>query len=265
VPPRLRLRLVLGRPQTRGGWIVFAIGMIFCAIFIPRTDISWGYDGRTSGRVTDVRRTRAEENDREVYAVQYAYSVPGGAERRGTSYTTDPPASGAVVAVDLDSDRPSRSRIVGMRSAPFGVWALGILLIPVASLAVVVWSVRQGRRDAALLEVCEAASGRVLSTWSARDSDGDEIHHAMVEFAHARGTTTASIHRGLRRDLEIGESLTILYDPRCPADNRVARELAGRPRLDGDGALRFEGGSLVLDVAIPLVAGAVAVGSLLMA
>src|SRR5262245_57083229 len=109
VPWTLRLMLSV----SGGGWLFLTGGIVFCAAFLPRTDLSFGYDAVADGRVVDVRQVSCGDVD-VLYGVGYVYTV-GGVERGGTSYTMHPPPMGSAVEVEHRASDPSMSRIVGMR------------------------------------------------------------------------------------------------------------------------------------------------------
>lgn len=264
LPLALWLRLLVARPLFHVGWAFAALGVLAVAAFLPRAELPFvEYELRMTGAVVAVSETNASENDRDVYAVHYVYDLDG-RQHEGVSYTVDPPEPDTVVPVEVDLANPARSRLEGARSRPFGALVLAVLAFPIAGLAIVVAGLWQGRRDAVLLAVAQAGPGRVVGCHVRQDSDGDQVHHATVEYQRDGRAADMQLRRGQRQDLAIGDAVTVFYDPRSARDTRLGRDLPGRPRLDAAGALAFDGGWPWLHLATPAGAALVAVASWLL-
>src|SRR5690348_4204556 len=93
LPRALVWRLIFGGPIVVFGWLFAAFGMAFVLVFLPMLDLSFAsYDRQASARTTSIEATSSSENERTIYRVHYAFVDEVGVERRGESYTTDPPA-----------------------------------------------------------------------------------------------------------------------------------------------------------------------------
>lgn len=106
----------------------------------------------TTGKVLSVQSTSASDNKRRVMQVDYSYMI-GDRPMSGASYTVaGPPQPGSTVTIEYRPDRPSSSRIVGLRARTFSAGSGFILLPFFGVLVVAVVNVFRGAREAALLK-----------------------------------------------------------------------------------------------------------------
>lgn len=229
------------------------------------------YDERVPGvidRVTDAGSPRGES---PVYAIDYHYTDHRGVERRGTSYTVTPPASGDLrpVTVELDGDDPAWSRIVGMdrtkSSVPFSQ-ALLLLAVLLPFAAMGVGLARRKYRDARealhLLRHGVPTRGKLVSKRVTGDFYEDlsgrryEEHAMVFEFRDDRGrvhrTTVKTYHP---ERLEDDGEEALIYDPNPPWRATTLDHLPGAPRVRRDGTLDLRAGGFPYHLAVfPVVA-----------
>ena len=259
-PPRrvpLSLRVInLCNGVTQIGWFVFGFGMIFFWAFAGNADFSFitfrGAMQRATGRVLETKNTGASENERQVQASVYEFSVAG-EPYRGTSYTTDAAASqGQEVTIEYDPDNPNRSRIEGMRRNMFGPWAAIVSIFPAIGLAFIVPFTLSGIKRNRLLRDGVLTTGTLIHKTRTNVTINDRpVWELTFEFtdrlgqrheAKARSTDTE------RLEDEAGEPM--LYDPNNPSRAYVLDEAPSRPQLEGNGEFvgRFGGaiGRLIL-------------------
>jgi hypothetical protein len=242
VPVSLQIATIFGGP-AQIGWIIFALGMTFFLVFAGQADLSFvtmrGALAETDGRVTDVRSTGASENRQAVMANHYEYSVAG-ARWTGVSYTTGYAArTGEEVTVEYKPERPSRSRIAGMRTGVFGPGAFISGIFPLIGLIVTIVSMRRGFRRTRMLAEGVLANGKLIDKKPTNMRVNKQRVYALTfEFTARDGRrceTTVRTHQTRRLEDEHVEPL--LYDPEHPSRAYVLDEVAARPMFDATGDL----------------------------
>lgn len=240
-PPRsvpLSLRIVnFFNGGAQIGWFVFGFGMLFFWLFAAQADysfVTFHVDGKTSGRVTRIEGTGAEENDTAVEAHHYEYSVAG-RTLTGISYSTSHAvAEGAEVTVEYDESTPERSRIAGMRRALFGPWAAIVVIFPAIGYLILYFATQTGLQRNHLLREGILTTGKLIDRQPTNVTvNKRRVWELTFEFtdrsgqrreAKARATDTSLLQDDAREPL--------LYDPNDPSTAYVLDEAPARPRLE---------------------------------
>lgn len=266
-PPRrvpLSLRIVnFFNGGAQIGWLVLGFGMIFFWVFGGNADFSFAtfrdVTGRATGRVTRVENTGASENDQEISASHYEYSVAG-EWFQGKSYTTGgAPAQGEEVTIEYDEDSPARSRIAGMRRGMFGPWAAIVAIFPAVGLAVLLPFTLKGRRRNRLLREGILTTGTMIDRRPTNITINDQpLWEVVFEFHDRNGQRRECSARATDTTrLEDEPHEALLYDPDDPSKACAVDETPSRPTLDPNGEL--EGRPLA--AAIALIIPGIVVGA----
>jgi hypothetical protein len=256
VPFSLRLTSIFGG-ATQIGCVIFGFGMVFFWAFAGQADHSFvtmrGDIARTDGKVIEVVPTAASENETQVMANHYQYSVAG-QTLTGTSYTTGAEAAaGEIVTVEYKPDDPLRSHIAGMRRGLFGPGALLVTIFPAIGLGIVIFAIRGGFRRAHLLGVGLPATGKLINkTRTNTKVNKQQVYELTFAFQARDGRlceTKVRTHQTARLEDETAEPL--LYDPEQPSRAYVLDEIPGRPTFDGLGELEGRPLAALLSLVIP--------------
>ena len=239
------------------GWAMFGFGMLFFWLFGSNADLSFATfraSGRTTGRVVRTVDTGASENESQIRASHYQFSVAG-SRFDGESYATGAaPAEGTEVPIEYDEANPARSRIAGMRRALFGPWALFVVIFPFAGFVILYFATRSGLRRNHLLREGILTTGTLLRkeptnmtvnkrrVWELTFEFKDRI--GMRQEVSARTTDT------MRLEDEAAEPL--LYDPNDPKRAYVLDEVPSRPRFEGNGEIAGRGVAALFALLLPL-------------
>lgn len=263
-PPPRRVPLSLTAVNVLGGfaqigWFVFGFGMIFFWAFVGNADFSFltfrGAMERAAGKVTRVEATGASENDTQVMANHYEFSVAGRAFT-GTSYTTGNGASeGEEVTVEYAPDNPERSRIAGMRTAQFGPFVLFVTIFPAIGLLFLAFGVRGGLRRSRLLGTGYFTTGKLIDKEPTNMTvNKQRVYELTFEFttrdgrrAEAKARTTDTSR------LEDEHNEPLLYDANDPSQAYVLDELPARPEINGLGEFVGRPASAILVSILPAI------------
>lgn len=220
------------------GWAVFGFGMLFFWAFAGNADYSFltfrNATGRAIGKVTQVQDTGSSVNDREVVASHYQFSVAG-QSYDGRSYTTEStPSEGDAVTIEFDEGNPGRSRITGMRRAPFGPAAMVVSIFPLVGLAFLIGGTRWGGKRTHLLRhgVFTTAKpiGKEPTNVTINKRPVWEVRYEFVDRNGQRREATARATDTTKLEDEAREPM--LYDPEDPNRSCVLDEGPGRPRFE---------------------------------
>ncbi len=184
VPPGLPVYLLLLASQF--GWLFLGVGgLLFwfnCAFGADvKAPLFLVSPPATSGTVTGFEVTpliegtgtsyiaghaRYATSTQAIFAIHYSYALPGGGTERGTSYegasaedgpalmagqTGEPVAVGLKVPVQYVRALPSISRIQGMRSNVYPLYALGVLVFALVGVVLLRPALKNYRRIRFLL------------------------------------------------------------------------------------------------------------------
>ena len=226
------------------GWLFFGFGMVFCWIFVAEADFSFitfrGDHEIVNGRVTAVEKTHASENEVEVKANHYEYSVAG-TLMTGTSYSTGERASvGDTVPIEYDRDNPVRSRIEGMRRATFGPGVAFVGFFPLIGLAMLIPATISGMKRNQLLRDVMFATGKLIAKRETNMRvNRRPVYELCFEFTSRDGRRCEAKARTSNTErLEDEAQEALLYDPNDPSRVFVLDEAPARPELDLNGELR---------------------------
>ena len=259
-PRRVPFSLVLQNVFNGGaqlGWLFFGFGMIFFWIFAGHADYSIvtfrGDIAETAGRVTGVEDTNASENDQQIVAHHYEYSVAG-RRLRGTSYSLGSGANvGEQVLVEYKEDNPLTSRIAGMRRAEFGPWTLLVAIFPLIGLVILYFSTKGGIHRMRLLRRGLLTTGRLVDKQPTSMTVNDRrVYELTFEFTARdgrRGAVRTRSHDTGRLQDEAAEPL--MYDPENLERAYVLDEIPSRPEIDGTGELVGRPATAVMLLIIP--------------
>jgi hypothetical protein len=263
-PPPRRVPLSLWltnvfNAASQGGWAFFGFGMIFFWVFALQADLSFATfrnaTGRADGRVLHTRKTGASENEQQVHASHYQYSVAG-RTFEGTSYTTGgAPAQGDSVEVEFDEGNPGRSRIAGMRRAPFGPGVLFVLLFPAIGLVWLYLATRSGFRRNRLLAQGILAQGTLKNMEETNVRiNGRPVYALTFEFIDRRGQRQKALARMTDPDrLRDDATEPLLYDPENPSRAYLLDELPARPSVEQNGDLAGRAGVALAVLILPAI------------
>ena len=243
VPLSLRLLNIFNGPGQIG-WLIFGFGMIFGWAFVGNADFSWLTFreplAQSAGRVTSVVPTGASVNRRRVMAHHYEFSVAG-STLHGTSYSDgESKSAGDEVTIEYDAGHPERSRIAGMRRAPFTAVVAFVMIFPFIGAVFVFFAMRAGLRRNRLLRHGILAEGKL--TGRERTNvvvNGHPVWALTFEFTARDGRRHQAIARTsdtARLEDEAQEPL--LYDPDRPESAYILDEAPARPEFEPNGELR---------------------------
>jgi len=211
MPLLLRWQMLCGGCLSQIGWFLLGFGMVFFWVFAMDSElITWltfrGRIGTTQGVVTGTAATHAQENDTQVYAIHYWYTLPGGKDQKaagpqvpseldpqamldgnafqGCSYSISAqPAYGARVNVEYLVSDPKTSRIQGLRCRTFGAWACFVGIFPLAGLCMLLPGHLRGRKANRLIECGELSSATLKSKEPTNMSVNDQpVYKSIFEF-----------------------------------------------------------------------------------
>jgi hypothetical protein len=239
VPLSLRLTLIFGGVLGLFGWVFALFGSTFAVAFVPSSDLrgivlSHRETRTVYGRVTSVETTNCSENGGTVYAHHYSFVTENGARVEGTSYRVGALLeSDRLVPVQYVPSNPRLSRIEGMRTRPFSVMVLFVLVFPLIGYAFAFAQWRAGSRAIRLLRSGLLAYGKLARTEATNVSVNNrpvlrmtfdfEAQDGASHLATARSSTPECLTDS-RREL-------LLYLPERPESAVLLDSLPTSPSL----------------------------------
>ncbi len=242
VPLPLRLQVLFGGLSNILGWSLFGFGMIFFWAFVLNSDLASFYQfsgalETVTGVVVESRETNASENERRVYAHEYAFQH-GGTEYQGVSYTTSQQLpEGAPVLIEFSAGSPEVARIQGMRRGMFGPAVIFVVIFPFIGLCFLVFGLKNGLRAAHLLAHGKLAFGTLASkTPTNTRVNNQTVYKLTFDFTADDGRRTQAVARSHQPHLlEDDARESIFYDPDHPAKAVLFDSLPGSPRITPSG------------------------------
>jgi hypothetical protein len=224
------------------GWAFTALGLGFCAVFLAHADLGLrGYDAVAAGKVSNVERTSATQNDAPIYAVDAEFHAGDSAEapaqrRTVRSYTTTPPQLDEAVTVDYEAGDPSEACIRGARTRRFGPTAAVIAIFPLIGLFIASFRVRESLRILRLLRHGRQTTAKLIGKHKPpADDDGHPETTLTLQFIDEGGEErTFEIRTFAPEPLEDDAREIIFYDPRDPTRATALDYLPGKLELRGD-------------------------------
>jgi len=225
------------------GWVVFGFGMIFFWAFAGNADFSVltlrGELAETAGKVVRVDATGASEGHQTIMENHYEFSVAG-RTFSGKSYLTGGgPAVGDLVKIQYKPDNPLRSRIAGMRTAPFSAWLSLITIFPLIGFLVLYFATRSGVKRNHVLRTGVLTTGTLVGKEPTNMTvNKRRVWELTFEFTARDGRKCeAKAHSTDTERLEDEEHEALLYDPENPEKAWVLDEAPARPKVGPDGQL----------------------------
>lgn len=251
VPLALRIRLLLGGFLNQFGWFFLGFGMIFVWVFGLNSDpwamVDFGGELETCpGEIRQVVRTNMSEGGSENSDGTPIYRYSYGFEYNGESFSGDSYAlgqrrrQGDRVVIEFPVGKPQRSRIQGMRSAPFSALVLLVLIFPLIGTGFVVYGFRAGMRASYLLKHGEYTTGRLIDKQPTGASVNNQpVYKLNFEFrdgSNRKHEAIAKTHQP--QHLEDEDHEPLVYDPLHPERATLLDHLPGSPRFDPEGRIR---------------------------
>jgi hypothetical protein len=244
----LASQLFLGGITGLLGWFFFAFGMIFVWIFACSTDVPalWQFRGELEsvrGQVVSVEQTSFSEGGAEhsdgtpVYAVHYRFTV-GGRPYTGVSYRLGAPAEvEREVTVEYPAGKPARSRIRGLRTAPFGPVVLFVVIFPLVGAGFILGRLWTGWRQYYLLRYGELADGELVTKEPTSVSVNNQtVYKLTFAFQTSLGQPAqVAVRTHQPQRLQDDAREVVLYDPVRPSYGMTLDHLTCRPQLTEDG------------------------------
>jgi hypothetical protein len=181
----------------------------------------------------------SKRSSRPIYANHYVYFV---ADRplTGVAYSVGRRAEpGERVAVEYAEAAPARSRIAGMRRAPFGAWALALGIFALAGLVLVVVASVSGWRRARLLQDGHLVMGKLVRKRPTNTRVNRRVVYELTfEFTGRDGRRHEMTARtSFPERLEDEKREPLLYDPARPSRAYLLDQAPSRPRFGTAGEL----------------------------
>ena len=225
------------------GVVVFAIGLLFAALFFPHRQLdAWrlahGRSREVPGRIVSVEDTHLSINHVRVKSYAFEFTGPDGRKIFGECFTTGGRwQANAPVTVVYAVDDPALACVKGARLGEMGMAGVLIALFPLAGVAVVGWWVRARRRVLGLLTAGRLGDFTVVSVEptnvevnkqrqfkiTLRRTDGDAASVHTVRWHQPNRLAL------INRRKENGQAIFGLFDPHRPGQI-VLPELWMRPR-----------------------------------
>ncbi|MCO6431962.1 MAG: DUF3592 domain-containing protein [Deltaproteobacteria bacterium] len=236
VPLLARLLTLVGGTLSQIGWAFAGIGMLFAWVFVGNADIAsyTKFNGaleRVTGTIERIEKTSFSEGgskgraSKPVSAVHYRFTQ-GGDSYNGVSYTlSSDHTPGDTVNVEFPAGEPTTSRVVGMRSAPFGAAALMVIIFPLIGFIMAGFGVLRGLKVQRLLRDGQLTSAKLKSKRPTNMTvNKRRVFRLEFEFDGRDGrrhTLTARSHTP--EIFEDEQTEFVVYDPHNP-DYAVMRD-----------------------------------------
>lgn len=250
VPWTLRVRVLFGGFYNQFGWMWLGFSLIFMWVFPANIDFTSWYQFRspnieiTQGSITQQQKTNFSEGGSDhsdgtpIYVCYYVYRV-GHDEYQGKSYAVGAHFNkGHKVKIEYIKNKPSVSRIKGLRNKPMPIWAAFIIIFPFVGLIFIIIGILQGMKANYLLGNGKLAAGKIKNKVATNTKINDQtVYKLIFEFQAEDGRlyeTIAKTH--LPQLLEDDEKEKLLYNPLNPKYAVMIDSLPGSPRIDNQGS-----------------------------
>lgn len=253
VPGALAAQLLFGGVVGFLGWFFCGFGLIFCWVFAANTDVAAmiafrGTLETAEGQILAGEETAFSEGGGEgssgtpIYAIRYQFSHQG-QTFEGVSYQLGARAELAErVTIEFPAGRPERSRIQGMRTAPFGWPVLFVVLFPLIGAGFVIGRLRWGLRSLRLLKHGEIATAKLTLQEPTNTTINDQrVYRMTFDYETQLGQQAQCVVRTHETQrLTDDERETVLYDPLRPDRGTTLDHLPGSPRIGEDGTISVQ-------------------------
>lgn len=242
IPFLMKTQLIFGQFLSYFGLFFFAFGFIFVLVFLTQADFqSFRFDNHpptVKGVVTHIERTSSSENGKNIYAYYYKCSLG-----EGVSYESYVDIKeGAQVDIEYISSNPKIHRIKGMRTKPFGMVILFVLIFPLVGAFLAFIGIKKGLKAVHILEYGEIGYGKYLRSEPTNVRINKQPQYKMFfEFQSKDGKThqaVATTH--LTHKLTDEQFEQLFYLPDNPDKNFLIDEFSGITKFDDKGNINFE-------------------------
>jgi len=260
IPITTQLHVLFAGFSSKIGWPIFGLGMIFFWTFIPRSEIMEvgkfrGELKRAKARVNKVRPTGAVINGKMTEEYEYAFWTREGLFRGDSFGYGGQYRTGQEAPVEYVADNPNINRIVGLKTAEYGL-AIGFLplIIPAFGVFMIVIGLSAGSKTLKLLKYGLAAYGKKVVKEATKRQVNDQIVYKLCfEFRahnHKKYITTTYTHE--IHVLEDEEMEIVLYDPSNPRFSMMLDSMSGNPEVSQHGQITSKGkASSIVHLLIP--------------
>jgi hypothetical protein len=223
------------------GGIFTLVGAILSVVFFPRhlpaeIALASGRKAMATGKVDGSTRTLWTVNNRRVYEITYTFTAEDGKEYHGFSFRTGASyPRGEQVEIEYLPDRPTISRIHGLRVNEAGIFTLFILIFPALGLIFAGYALvsvsSSVRKNLRLLAEGDLALGKVEKlTRTLTQINRQFVYRITVGF-EAAGMHQAT-YRAYGSDVDRAANwqkdqtpIRVLYDPQNPDSALVVETL----------------------------------------
>jgi hypothetical protein len=156
IPTSVKLSLFFGDTIFVLGLLFSLLGTAFIVFFsvavLDFSSLNFSPNSEQTGTITSIEDANATENNRRIFKFLYQFSLDGDNLKSGYSYDSNYELKvGDRVVVEYDSNT-SKSRIKGMRLAPFSPWLiLAFGIFPLIGYGFLFFGIRKGLRHLDLL------------------------------------------------------------------------------------------------------------------
>lgn len=222
IPLLVKLSLFLGDVIFILGLIFSLIGvasMVLISLLVDFSSLRFSPDTIAKGTITAIEDANASENNHRIYKFQYQYSLDGDSFKSGYSYDSNGELKvGDRVEVECES-ASTKSRIKGMKLAPFSPWLLlPFSIFPLVGMVMLLFGVRKGVRNLDLLTNGILAKAKVTHKERTNTRINNQyVYKVFFEFKTADGKmaqSSVNTHKPYLVEDEPEEMM--LYKPETP-------------------------------------------------
>ncbi|SHH43469.1 DUF3592 domain-containing protein [Massilia sp. CF038] len=167
LPWQRKCGIFFGHPFAWIGVLFFVAGCVFTLFFARASDFQSPFlfrsgDPLVAGVLVDKQPVNAAVNKQRIYQYNYRYRV-GAARYQGQAFSTYTSSNpGDAVLVQYAANNPARSRIDGMRLAPFSaITGLMTAIFPAIGFLMLYFAARRCRRYLHLVRYGVLTTGKV--------------------------------------------------------------------------------------------------------
>ncbi len=236
-----RLVILFSGFESQFGWLFFGFGMSFAWIFgmlSPLPDLFIRHDGTTTGIILAENSTSTSYvNGNEEQAYTYTYTMEGKKYEKTGHARPAAFQGGEQVTVRYSTEKPFRSKVKGLRNAPFPWITAVVFIFPLVGLLFIAFSLRINFKRLDLLRQGIFARGKRISKEPTQVTINKQtVYEYTFSFTANDGKSyqaKGSTH--LTDLLEDEETERILYASTDPTYSVVYDTIANAPTLGTDG------------------------------
>jgi hypothetical protein len=210
-------------------------------VFITQADFqSFRFDENSptvKGTITHIKSTGASVNKQYIYAYHYKCSLG-----EGVSYETSMNVEeGSTVEIVYVSSNPKIHKIKNMRTKPFGLEVLFVLIFPIIGVIIAYFGIRKGLNAVHILEYGEVGYGRYVRSEATNVRVNRQMQYKLFFEFQAKDDkmyeAVATTH--LTRKLTDESVEQLVYLPDNPEKSILIDEYAGISKFDERGSITF--------------------------